>query len=159
MQQSTPLIAAVLVAVLAIGLRAALKRPVSTAGAMTARRVLTKHEQAMFWRLTETFPELVVLAQVAFSALITTRARQDRNRFDKKVADFVLCDRSLAVIAVIELDDASHNGRETADAKRAALLEQAGYRVLRFPRIPDTAQLRTALATPAPTTPPMAKSP
>jgi very-short-patch-repair endonuclease len=85
----------------------------------------------MYWRLRETFPDLVVLAQVAFSALITSR-REDRNRYDRKTADFVLCDRALVVVAVIELDDASHAGREGPDKARAALLESAGYRVLRF---------------------------
>lgn len=87
--------------------------------------VLSKNEQAMYWRLRETFPDLV-LAQVAFSALITS-AREHRNRYDRKVADFVLCDRSMKVVAVIELDDSSRANRGTQDAARSALLEAAGY--------------------------------
>ena len=118
-----------------------------------AKLVLTKHEQAMYWRLRETFPEAVVLAQVAFSSLITS-AREHRNRYSQKTADFVLLERSMRVIAVIELDDSSHKGREHADAKRAALLETAGYRVVRFPRIPDIEALRAAIQPPIPTAPP-----
>lgn len=113
-----------------------------------ARLVMSKNEQAMYWRLRETFPDLVVLAQVAFSALITTTERKHRNRYDRKVADFVLCDRSMKVVAVIELDDSSHAGRGAQDAARSALLETAGYRVLRFPRVPDVEALRAAVGSP-----------
>ena len=109
-----------------------------------AKLVLSKNEQAMYWRLRETFPDLVVLAQVAFSALITS-TREHRNRYDRKVADFVLCDRSMKTVAVIELDDSSHAGRGAQDAARSALLETAGYRVLRFPRVPDVDALRAAV--------------
>ena len=38
-----------------------------------AKRPLTEREQSMFLRLSSTFPEHVVLSQVAFSALITSR--------------------------------------------------------------------------------------
>lgn len=114
-----------------------------------ARPVLTKNEQGMYWRLRETFPDAVVLAQVAFSALITS-AREHRNRYNQKVADFVLLDRSMQVIAVIELDDSSHDGRPGQDAARSRLLETAGLRVLRFKRTPDADALRAALVPPTP---------
>jgi len=99
----------------------------------------------MFFRLTATYPQHVVLAQVAFSALVDTRDRPTRNTFNRKVADFVLCDKSFAVIAVIELDDKSHRGREATDADRDAILVRAGYRVLRFKNVPDSADLLTAV--------------
>jgi very-short-patch-repair endonuclease len=117
-----------------------------------AKAVLSRNEQAMYWRLRETFPDQVVLAQVAFSALITSR-REHRNRYDRKVADFVVCDKSLAVLAVIELDDSSHAGRATQDGARSALLESAGYRVLRFPRVPDVEALRAQVQLQAPRPP------
>ena len=116
-----------------------------------ARPVMTKNEQPMYWRLRETFPDAVVLAQVAFSALITS-AREHRNRYDRKVADFVLLDKGMNVLAVIELDDSTHKGKEDSDAARAALLETAGLRVVRFPRVPDAEALKAAvqpLAAPA----------
>jgi very-short-patch-repair endonuclease len=114
-----------------------------------AKPVLTKNEQGMYWRLREAFPDTVVLAQVAFSALITS-AREHRNRYNQKVADFVLLDRSMQVIAVIELDDSSHNGRAEQDVARSRLLETAGLRVIRFKRTPDIDVLRAALAPPTP---------
>jgi len=112
-----------------------------------ARPVLTKSEQWMYWRLREAFPDSVVLAQVAFSALITS-SKRDRNRYSQKVADFVLMDRGLRVIAVIELDDWSHDGREHLDTARSRLLENAGLRVLRFRGKPELAELREAVHPP-----------
>jgi very-short-patch-repair endonuclease len=143
------LILVIAIAVLAAAASALLKTKGRTGPIKTRPKApLTKHEQAMYWRLREAFPEAVVLAQVAFSALITSE-REHRNRYSQKVADFVVCDRSMTVTAVIELDDSSHRGRETKDAQRAKLLEGAGYRVIRFPRIPDIDALRNAVTPPA----------
>lgn len=113
-----------------------------------ARRALTPREQAMYFRLQQTFPELVVMGQVAFSALLAAHQRRTRNRFDRKVADFVLFTRAFDVLAVIELDDASHAGRRVRDAARAQLLEDAGYTVLRFAHVPDVADLLAAVPHP-----------
>lgn len=105
------------------------------------RRPLTEYEEKMFFRLRETFPQHIVLAQVAFSALLDTKQRSTRGTFSQKVTDFVLCDRGLNVVAVIELDDSSHKNREEQDAKREELLTAAGYRVIRYGRIPEAAKL------------------
>ena len=106
---------------------------------------LTHREQAMCFRLVETFPEHVVLAQVAFSALLTARSRALRNTFDRKVADFVLCSRGFEPLAVIELDDASHKRRETQDRARSDMLQKCGYSVVRYANVPDAKQLRADL--------------
>ena len=103
----------------------------------------------MYFRLRESFPEHVVLAQVAFSALLETKNRAVRNRFDRKVADFVLCDKAFTVLAVIELDDSTHKGRELADRARQELLTGAGYRVLRYGAVPDAARLQADVFPPA----------
>ena len=115
-------------------------------GVLGGKRPLTHREQAMYFRLVQTFPDHVVLAQVAFSAILTTKDRPTRATFDRKVCDFVLCSKAFDVLAVIELDDASHKGRQAADAKRDGLLVNAGYRVVRFPQVPDAADLRKSLA-------------
>jgi len=107
-----------------------------------AKAPVTQHEQGMYFRLKDALPDHVVLAQVAFSALLTARAREARNRFDRKVADFVICTKAFDVVAIVELDDKSHRGKEVADAARDRLLIEAGYRVLRYPRIPDIAKVQ-----------------
>lgn len=106
-----------------------------------AKRPLTQREQTMFLRLSSTFPDCVVLSQVAFSALITSRQPATRNGFNRKMADFVLCSKAFDVLAVIELDDSSHKNREREDADRDEWLTKAGYRVVRYPQIPEEAKL------------------
>lgn len=102
---------------------------------------LTEREQGMFFRLCTTFPDHVVLSQVAFSALLVSKQQATRNGYNRKFADFVLCTKSFHVVAVIELDDSSHRGREAADSDRDTWLTTAGYKVVRYAQVPDTAKL------------------
>ena len=104
--------------------------------------VMTARERQMFHLLQLALPECTVLAQVAFSALVTGKGWATRNRFDRKVADFVLCSQQLHVIAVIELDDSSHAGRERQDRERDAMLRLAGYVTLRYANFPTQQALR-----------------
>ncbi|PUA99145.1 very-short-patch-repair endonuclease [Acidovorax sp. 107] len=106
------------------------------------KRLLTQREEAMYNRLTTSLPESKILAQVSFGALLSAKSRATRNSFDRKIADFVVCDKSLQVLAVIELDDDSHKKKTEEDAARDALLTNAGYRVIRYGNIPDTDQLQ-----------------
>jgi very-short-patch-repair endonuclease len=112
----------------------------------TARKPLTEREQAMFFRLQEAMPSHVVLAQTAFSALLDAKTTATRNTFDRKVADFVICTKAFDVVAVVELDDASHKGKKTKDALRDRMLMQVGYKALRFKNVPDVAEVHTAFA-------------
>lgn len=105
------------------------------------KRLLTEREEAMYNRLTSTLPEAKVLAQVSLGALLTAKNRAIRNTFDRKQADFVLCDEALQVVAVIELDDSSHKPKEGSDGYRDAMLINAGYTVKRYKNIPDIDQL------------------
>ena len=54
------------------------------------RRLLSKNEQPMYFRLRETFPDHVVLVQVAFSSLLNSRSKGTQSTFDRRVADFLL---------------------------------------------------------------------
>jgi very-short-patch-repair endonuclease len=62
----------------------------------------------------------------------------------------VLCSKDSTIVAVIELDDASHKkaNREAADAKKDKALESAGIRILRWQvnSIPDEAEIRATFA-------------
>jgi hypothetical protein len=54
-----------------------------------------------------------------------------RNRFDRKIADFVVCEcGTLNVVALIELDDRSHVA--AADRQRDSITKTAGYHTFRF---------------------------
>lgn len=110
------------------------------------RWLLSKNEAAMYHRLVQTLPDKVIFSQVSFGALLTARSTATRNRFDRKIADFVVCDKALQVLAVIELDDSSHRGKEGKDAARDKLLQDAGYRVIRYPRIPNAEKVTADFA-------------
>lgn len=113
-----------------------------------AKRVLTMNEQPTFNRLREALPENIVLAQVSFGALLSTTGQATRNKFNRKIADFVVLDKSFNVVAVVELDDKSHKGKEKQDAERDAMLIEAGYRVIRYPRTPDLDKVKADFSQP-----------
>lgn len=69
-------------------------------------------------------------------------SRATRNRYERKIADFVVCTQAFGAIAVVELDDASHDGREEQDAQRDSFLSSAGYAVFRYRTIPELSKLR-----------------
>ncbi len=106
------------------------------------KRIITMNEQPTFLRLREALPEHFVLAQVAFSAFMTASGYATRNLFNRKVADFVVLDKQFNIVAIVELDDSSHKGKEDKDADRDALVAEAGFRVIRYKRTPDLEQVR-----------------
>jgi len=69
-----------------------------------------------------------------------------RNRFSQLVADFVLCRADLSIVAVIELDDGSHEraDRRAADARKTKALTDAGLKLVRVPAgpLPTSEKLR-----------------
>lgn len=111
------------------------------------KKVITNFESKLFFQLKAALPEpdYYVLAQVAFTALITSQDIHIRNKFNRKVTDFVILNKTLEILAIIELDDPTHIGQEQRDAERDAMLNDAGYRVLRYTAIPSTRQLRKDL--------------
>ena len=106
------------------------------------RPVITQFESKMFTRLKQSFPEHHILAQVAFSALITHHNYKIRSKFNRKVTDFVILNKKLEVIAIVELDDPTHIGKEQEDAERDTMLLEAGYQVYRYTDIPSPQTLR-----------------
>ena len=126
----------------------------SKKGSFGPRSIATANEQKMFWRLVSTFaaPEFVVLTQVSFGALLTAKGGASRYSFAQKRADFVLTNKGFKVLAVIELDDSSHKGREGNDAGRDAMLIEAGYKVLRYTGIPEAEKLKADVFPPPPKT-------
>ena len=96
------------------------------------KRILTMNEQPTFLRLKEALPENIVLAQVAFSAFMTAKGYATRNLFNRKIADFVVLDQHFNIVAIVELDDSSHQGNEAKDESRDALIAESGYEVIRY---------------------------
>lgn len=105
------------------------------------KRIITMNEQPTFMKLREALPEHIILAQVAFSAFMTAQGYATRNLFNRKVADFVVLDKSFNIVAIVELDDSSHKGKEDLDAERDALVQEAGFKVIRYKRTPDITRI------------------
>ena len=95
--------------------------------------LLTGNEAEFFYRLQRALPGFHVFPQVSFAAFLTDDGQLSRNaqwavraRFDRKIADFVVCERgTLKVVALVELDDRLHDAK--ADRQRDVITKAAGY--------------------------------
>ncbi len=117
------------------------KKPKQQHTPISAKPILTKRELQFFAVLEQALPRAYIFPQVSFSAILTTKGFYTRSQFNRKIADFVVCDERMNIVAVIELDDSSHRGREQQDAVRDAMLNEAGYPVLRYAQIPQASQI------------------
>lgn len=107
---------------------------------LEAKQPLTPNEIEFFGRLRRALPRYEVLAQVPLSALVKTTLPESHpdfwasfDRFSRKTADFVVLDRKhMRTLAVIELDDRTHDAKQAKDRARDALLLSAGIRTVRW---------------------------
>lgn len=108
---------------------------------ITAKKLMTKREKVMFAVLLKALPDCFVFSQVCLGAILNA-PYQHRGRFAQKMADYVVTDDEFNILAVIELDDRSHIGKEKKDAKRDEMVEAGGHKALRYPNIPPRKELR-----------------
>lgn len=88
--------------------------------------------------LVEALPEHYIFSQVSFNALITHAPHvwskeailNVRMKFNAKYVDFVICNKMLEVVSIVEYDGYGHNTH--ADTYRDSMLRAAGYHVERF---------------------------
>lgn len=148
------LILLMLVVALALFIKKVPMLPARRVWPVYAKAPLTHVEQAFYFRLVKALPDCVILAQVQYSRFLGIRKGTHNplsvlNSIQHKSADFLVCDKSLAVLAVIELDDASHTrrSRRVSDAKKDAVLKVAGIRLLRWQAsdMPDAETIQQAL--------------
>lgn len=105
-----------------------------------AKKLLTDHEKVLFNQLIQ-LPNCHVFVQVSLAAFLHTNGWKTRNRFIRKIADFVVTDSNLNILAVIELDDKSHDNKVEADMARDKMIQTAGYKTLRYRKMPTVEQL------------------
>lgn len=104
--------------------------------------LMTEHEKTMFKELRQAIPEYYIFPQVSLGAILWTKGQATRNKFNRKIADYVITNQNFNILAIIELDDKSHQGKEQQDAERDSMLKEAGYKVLRYPHMPNKEKLR-----------------
>lgn len=115
-----------------------------------ARSILTINEQPIFLKLRKALPDHIVLTQVALSALLSTTGQVTRNKFNRYRADFVVLDKDCKVLAIVELNDASHHQMQIGSiTERDAMLAEANYRIIRYSHTPDIDQIQRDFITPA----------
>lgn len=110
--------------------------------ALRQRAVFNSIEQLTFIRLKEILSEANILAHVSFDALITTKFQHTRSKYQKMFADFVILDKDYRVIAIVALDDQTSTKRANEAKYQEALLQSAGYRVIRYSHVPEYQQIR-----------------
>jgi len=109
------------------------------APSVRASDLMTNAERRVIGYIEQALPHARIHAQVSMGALMQPARGLDkrssmiaRNRFSSKRVDFVAEDRSTgAIIAIIELDDWSHNAAN--DRWRDSLTCRAGYKTIRLP--------------------------
>ena len=116
-----------------------------------AKKPLSQPEQVLYFRLVQALPEHIILAQVQLSRLLGVKKGNNYqawfNRINRMSADFVVCNKDSSIVAVIELDDATHQkeDRQAADEKKDKALASANVRVIRWQAraIPDVANIQS----------------
>lgn len=119
----------------------------------TSCRPLSRVEQVLYYRLVQTLPDHVVLAQVPLTQFLRVRKgrtwREWHDRISRKSIDFLVCDRDFTVVAGIELDDASHDSanRSRADVMKGRALAAARIPLVRWrtTALPDAATIRSVV--------------
>lgn len=103
-----------------------------------AKNLLTGNEREFFGRLLAAGAgEFHVFPQVCMGALMAPNVKPGgrsymgiRATFSQKIVDFVICDRKLNVVALVELDDRTHSKEK--DVARDRMTSSAGYQTLRY---------------------------
>jgi hypothetical protein len=113
--------------------------------------VMTANEREFYGRLLFAFPDCEIWPQVPILALVRPDAKEGTRAFwlafrriSNARVDWVIA-QDTDVIAIVELDDRSHDPGN--DAERDRILRSCGYKVVRFHsnRRPDPWQIQEAV--------------
>lgn len=96
------------------------------------RSVMTKTEKDFFLILLKAVPELYIFPQVSFLALLDPLDKPSLGKIQNKRVDFVAYDIKTDAYCVIELDDRSHNNKQSKDLERDLFFDSASIRSLRY---------------------------
>lgn len=112
------------------------KNKETSSSSFQPKKLLTDNEFEFFQRLIKACPNYFICPQVSMGALLNSassdyeKEKQLRYSFGYKIVDFVIYSQEKKVIAIVELDDRTHDKEK--DYKRDLMLREAGYKILRF---------------------------
>ncbi|MDR3158402.1 MAG: DUF2726 domain-containing protein [Zoogloeaceae bacterium] len=117
------------------------------------KRVMTDAEQILYYRLLEALPEYPILAQVQMSSFLYDKQKKSGwsalNQIRMKSVDFLVIRKDAYVVAVIELQDSTHErkDRQKNDEFKRNALKSAGIRLIEFHarELPSTEEIRAAI--------------
>jgi very-short-patch-repair endonuclease len=118
------------------------------------RKPLSNPEQILYFRLLNALPDHIILAQVQLSRFLGVKKGNNfqswLNRINRLSADYVICSKDASVVAVIELDDASHSSskRQETDSKKDKAIRDAGLKIIRWnvKAIPSEDEIKNLVA-------------
>lgn len=134
------------------GKRKRFKYSVNEPWPFVQKNLQTPAEMKLYKALKEALPDHHIFVQVQVSRLVDVKKGHDFkqwfNRINRMSLDYVVCDKNLKTVAVIELDDLTHEraDRKEADAKKNKVMEGAGIRLIRWKRIPSVDEIRQAVS-------------
>lgn len=102
-----------------------------------SRKPMTTVEQTMYRRLTKLLPDRIILAQVGMSRCVSIKGPAFNTLYGERV-DFVICNKSMQIIAIVELQDdreITPRRRKIEELKEHAF-DMASIQVLRWPANP-----------------------
>ena len=121
-----------------------------------SRKLLTPNELEFLGRLRRALPQFEVLPQIGMSAVLDVTVPQThpkywaiRQLFALKTIDYVVVAKdTLDVVAIVELDDRTHDIKKDKDRARDQLLASAGLKTFRWDSRakPTQAAIRAAFA-------------
>jgi hypothetical protein len=102
-----------------------------------SRKLLSTVEQTMYRRLAKLLPDRIILAQVGMTRCVTIKGPTFNTLYGERV-DFVICNKAMQIIAIVELQDdreLSPRRKKIEELKEHAF-EMASIQVLRWPANP-----------------------
>lgn len=119
-----------------------------------ASKLMTEAEQKLYWKLQQALPENIIAVQVQASRVLRVKKGNNFGKWFNKINrlsyDYVICKKDSTPIAVIELDDSSHNeqSRQDADKKKDKATTDAGLKIIRWniKNVPETTEIEQIIA-------------
>lgn len=104
-----------------------------------ASKLMSIPEQQLYWKLKKALPDYLIAFQVQTSRVLKVKKgfnfQSWHNRINRLSYDFVICNKQSYPIAVIELDDSSHDSgddRQDTDQKKNKATNDAGLKIYRW---------------------------
>jgi len=136
----------------------AVPAPAKAPAAVPAReRFLGQAETLLYYLLKTGFPDYEVFANVSLASVISASGsgherEQQLRRLAQYRLDFVVCDKSMRILAVVEMDSAVAAVGAGEQQFKADCLKRAGIRLVRVnpAALPKREQIRALVGGPAP---------